>query len=161
MSVDTSPSDRDRFGEIMRLRASGHVRRWHTRPTLLGQDVAAHCAQALTLLLLLHPDPRMDLIRAVLWHDSGERVCGDAPSPGLERFKNLRIVLKQAELDVARDDHPTYHAAHENLSLIDRQWLRAVDLLELIVYCGDELLVGNQHFRVVLDRAVAWFRLEA
>jgi hypothetical protein len=146
------------YEEIISLRASGHVRRWHTMHALLDQDVAAHCAQALSLLLMLHPNPSIRLIKAVLWHDSGERVTGDGPSTGKIRFPALKAAFTNAEMTVAAEDHHAFGTAMAALTNEDLSWLRAVDLIELAMHCGDELMVGNQHFRPVMLRATQMIR---
>lgn len=98
---------RNRFDETLSLRASGHVRRWHTIRTITQQTVAEHSGQALTLLLQLHPDPSFNLIRALLWHDSAERVVGDVPSPALRADIVYRDAYEHAERVVFVTQHPS------------------------------------------------------
>lgn len=148
------------FEEILHLRASGHVKRWHTMHVNREQTVAAHCAQALTLLLVLHPDPSVRLIKAVLWHDAPERITGDVPSTGKARFVDLKTAVTSAEMTIAAEDLPSLGRALSHLDNEELHWLRAVDLIELIMHCGDELLSGNQHARPVMLRVTQWIRSE-
>lgn len=140
--------------EILSLRASGLVKRWHVITTLREQTVAEHSAQALSLLLLLHPDPSIRLIKAILWHDSSELKCGDVPSPVRRENPELDAAYRRAERALAKKSHPSY--AEIELTLTEKQWLQAVDVLELWLHCHDETMLGNQHFYVIEQRAGAW-----
>ena len=143
------------FDEILSLRASGHVRRYHTVPHVASQSVAEHCAQALTLLFLLHPSPSVDLIKATLWHDAPERTTGDMPAPIKRDFEQLRDAMDCAERFFIVN-HSTLHNAFLNLTEEDLAWLKAVDSLELFLWCHDQMAMGNRHFAVMERRVVQW-----
>lgn len=61
---------------------AGEVRRWHANPAMARhvQTNADHQGRCVQLLLLLHPSPSLELLRAVALHDVGE-VMGDLPRP--------------------------------------------------------------------------------
>lgn len=147
--------DDKRYQEILSLRASGRVVRWHTVPTLgTPQDVANHSAQALSLLFLLHPgDPPMTLVKGLLWHDSSERYCGDVPSPVRRANPVLADAYLAAERAFAESAHPSICFT---LSEYDHRWLRSIDVLELFLHCEDQKMLGNAHFDVISDRARSW-----
>jgi 5'-deoxynucleotidase YfbR-like HD superfamily hydrolase len=134
------------------------VRRFHTCQIIGEHTVAEHCAQAATLLLLLHPGPSVDLIAAVLWHDSSERVVGDVPSPTLRRFPKLGDAYVAAEYGVASNDHPSVGAVLAKLSPEDLWWLRAVDALEGLMFCCDQVNLGNRNLAPVRDKYLSWLR---
>lgn len=143
--------------EILSLRASGYTKRWHTLQHLgQAQTVAEHSAQALSLLLLLHPNPSMDLVKAVLWHDSAERVVGDVPAPVRRKNALLSSVYEQAEEQFFHDEAPTAADALDELDLDDRAWLKAVDVLELLLWCYDQIMLGNSHCEIVANRAMTY-----
>lgn len=145
--------------EILSLRASGLTRRWHTlQHHAPGQNVAEHSAQALTLLLLLHPDPSLNLIRAVLWHDSAERGVGDVPSPARRANPKYAKAYEEAEMDFMRQHHPTAYVSLINLTHDEKMWLGAVDVLDLVMWCSDQVMLGNQHAVIVLERALIYLR---
>src|SRR5690606_17115019 len=126
--------------EALSLRASGHTTRWHTIHHLKRQTVSEHSAQALNLLLILHENPTVDLIKAVLWHDSAERVVGDLPAPALRGNPRLREEYKSAEACFF-STHDTPYRAFLSLSAEDQAWLRGVDILELYLWCHDEMML--------------------
>ncbi len=138
--------------EAMSLRASGHVARWHTLQHVNRQTDAEHSAQALSLLLLLHPDPSVNLIKSLLWHDSAERVCGDMPAPIKRENPELSAHYEAAEMSFF-EIHPTVIDAMTKLTEDERLWLKAVDVLELLLYCHDEIAMGNSHFEIIEKRA--------
>lgn len=65
---------------------SGRVQRYHSHPQLarFAQTNADHQWGCVALLLSLHPDPSVELIRAVAEHDVDELFGGDIPF----RFKS-------------------------------------------------------------------------
>lgn len=138
--------------QIQSLRASGHVRRWHTVHHLKEQSVAEHSAQAVSLLLLLHPNPSVDLIKAMLWHDSAERHVGDMPAPVRRDAPELACAYEAAESRFF-ELHTTVFSAMARLTEEDWRWLKAIDTLELFLYCHDEMFLGNQHFAIIEKRA--------
>lgn len=139
-----------RHDQILSLRASGHVKRWHTIRTITQQTVAEHSGQALTLLLMLHPDPSIRLIRTVLWHDSSERVAGDVPAPMRRAFPSFAKQYEEIEEVVAMRWHPE---ALETLNDEEQRWLKAVDTLELFLHAHDECRLGNCEFHIIFQRA--------
>lgn len=140
------------FDDVLSLRASGHVRRWHTIRTVTQTTVAEHTGQALSLLLLLYPapGPSINLIKSLAWHDSAERIVGDVPGPTLRTFPAYKELYEQLEQVVMMRHHP---AAIVELTNDEKTWLKACDVLELYLHCHDEIRLGNSHFHVVMKRA--------
>jgi 5'-deoxynucleotidase YfbR-like HD superfamily hydrolase len=143
--------------EIMSLRFSGHVSRWHTLPFYGSQTVAEHSGQALSLLFMLYPgDPSIELIKALLWHDSAERHVGDMPAPVRRANAELAEAYEAAEMQFLLREHPVAHSAISNLTSDDLKWLKAIDVLELLLWCGDQKMLGNQHVVFVERRALGY-----
>jgi 5'-deoxynucleotidase YfbR-like HD superfamily hydrolase len=139
--------------DILSLRASGHVKRWHTVPRVGGeQSVAEHSAQALSLLFLLHPNPSINLVKAVLWHDSAERLTGDLPAPIKRKYPEIRNAYMKAEHDFLLKHHAVLEALSE-LTSSDVEWLKVVDVLELLLESRDQMLLGNRHAANIAERA--------
>lgn len=149
---------RETVNELLSLRASGGTKRWHTLPVINGQTVAEHSGQCLTILFMLHPSPSMNLVRALLWHDSAERAVGDVPSPALRANDIYRDAYESAELDFLMRHHPMAYHSMANLDAEERAWLKAVDRLELILFMSDQAMLGNQHATIVLNRALGYVR---
>ena len=123
------------------LREGGMTQRLHTIPTHRHYDVAQHSWTMAALLFALHPDPSRELIYSCLFHDVAERWVGDTPAPAKWWIApDLGTALKKAEekigdilgINFALDDR-------------DRAWLRGLDILELYLYCMDEVALGNRH----------------
>ena len=118
---------------LPQLYVSGSVYRYHQNPVLAStcQTNADHQGRCVMLLLALHPDPSVALIRALSTHDTGEFIAGD-----------LSALFKQ--------DNPEFAAAHRaiekrardeicgwsvRLTTWDKQWLRMIDRLESLLWC--------------------------
>lgn len=135
--TEEAPTDWD----VVRLtatREAGTVRRCHIVPHHGQYNIAQHSYGAVSLLLLLHPAPSVDLIKAVQWHDVGERWLGDMPAPAKWENPELGRIYEAAEERVLRalDLLP-------DLPEPDLQWLKAVDTLELWLWCREEEALGN------------------
>jgi hypothetical protein len=109
--------------------AAGEVQRWHANPAMSrqGQTNADHQGRCVQLLLLLHPGPSVALIKAVAFHDLGERWAGDLSrdfkqaQPG---FAAEHAVFEGAE--IAR----VMGAALPYLTPEEKCWLKLIDQLE-------------------------------
>jgi 5'-deoxynucleotidase YfbR-like HD superfamily hydrolase len=164
MTIDDVAADREQaeaerklIREVFALRASGKVKRWHTVSVIGEQTVDQHCAQCVSLLLLLHPDPSIDLIKAVLWHDSSEQRTGDMPAPIKRSHPDLRAAYHAAEMDVCQAQ---VSDAFARLSDEDKRWVRTVDILEMALWAADQYMLGNQHALVWLGRAEKYLTLD-
>lgn len=146
----------DLVNEITSLRYAGGCLRWHTLPIHGTQSVAEHSGQAVSLMLMLHPSPSVDLIKAMMWHDTSERHAGDVPAPVRRDNPAFAEHYEKVETNFMQDTHPVAYTAMCRLSDNDRAWLKAVDVLELVMFCGDQRLLGNQHAHVVEKRAIEW-----
>jgi 5'-deoxynucleotidase YfbR-like HD superfamily hydrolase len=135
-------------------REAGHVRRCHTTPHIGEYTVGKHCYDAVSLLYLLHPDPRHELVKAILWHDLGERFVGDMPAPA--KWYNPAL---GAEYEKAESKAMEAHGFIDHLNLEDDEpnWLAAIDRLELWLWVQDQFALGNMNvipFKKALDN---WF----
>jgi len=76
--------------------------RWHCNPHLAQthDTLDGHSARVARIILALHPDPSLDLIRMALIHDDGESVVGDVPAPIKPK---LHPAFERMETD-ARED---------------------------------------------------------
>lgn len=146
----------DLVDEVTSLRYAGGVTRWHTMPHLGEQSVAEHSGQAVSLILMLHPNPSISLVKAMSWHDTAERHVGDVPAPVRRVNKEFSDHYERCEEEFMKETHPAAWNAIGSLTALEFAWLKAVDVLELIMYCGDQQLLGNSHAKVVQERAVAW-----
>lgn len=145
------------FDEILSLRAGAHVSRWHTLPEIgRGQSVGEHSGNTVSLMLLLHPSPSLELIKAMLWHDTAERLVGDVPAPIRRANPVFAAEYEKAESGVTQSLHPTAHVALTGLDEEETYWLKAIDVLELLLHCHDQLMLGNRHYEAIADRAYGY-----
>ena len=144
------------YKKIVAMREAGNVERCHVAPHIGSYTVGKHSYDAVSLLLLLHPDPTVRLIRAVQWHDSAERWVGDMPAtakwvnPELGTQYELCETSVMNKVDVVAGDLA-------RLTDEERDWLNAVDKFELYMWCLDQEAFGNkhvQHFKANLEQ---WF----
>lgn len=140
--------------KVRRLRESGQVRRCHIIPHIGEYDVARHCWNAVVLLIELNPEARKELMLHVLLHDAEERWLGDLPATAKWAFPSLRSSYAQAEQRV-RDEVGLFHDI--GLTEEEQQWAKAVDMLELWMWCHDQLAMGNTMITTIIENCKAWF----
>ena len=81
---------------------AGRVRRWHANPDLADTDdrIDGHSGRVARIILLLHPNPSVELLRQALIHDDGESVTGDIPKPTKDKlYKFGHDGLNEIECD--------------------------------------------------------------
>ncbi len=137
--------ERTRF-QIQVTREAGTVRRCHLVPIHGSYNIAQHTYGAVSLLLLLNPRPSVDLIKAVMWHDVGERWLGDMPSPAKLINPQLRQVYEDAERRVVAS-----LGLLPGLMPDEQDWLLAVDILDLWLWAREEVALGNIAVQQMID----------
>lgn len=139
------------IAKIKAMREGGETERVHTLPHHGSYSVGKHSFDALSLLLLLHDNPSVDLIKAVLWHDIAERWIGDMPAPA--KWANPRLNFEYEQAEVVINEKIGLGALYLNLNEDDRTWLDEVDRLEVMLWALDQLQLGNSnvaHFPAVI-----------
>lgn len=119
-------------------REAGTVRRCHIVPHHGQYNIAQHSYGAVSLLLLLHPNPSLTLIKAVQWHDVAERWLGDIPAPAKWTHTELGEAYERAEEELLKR-----LGLFGELTDLEVAWLKAVDTLELWLWCREEEALGN------------------
>ncbi len=128
---------------IKATREAGNVRRFHVVPHVGEYTVGKHSYDAVSMLLVLHPNPSIHLVKALLWHDGGERWVGDMPRPAGHYSKVFRDAHNEANLGAIQTWE--MYEGFEHLSDEDFNWLNAIDLLESWVWCQEQIAFGNRH----------------
>lgn len=134
------PITKKSFVQILAVREAGAVRRCHIVPHHGFHDISQHSYGAASLLLLLHPEPPLTLIKAVMWHDAGERWLGDIPATakwGNEDLKQAYVAAEQKTLEALGLNF------EGKLNPTELNWLKAVDTLDLLLWCYSEQNLGN------------------
>lgn len=151
MSSDenTFPTVQGRQWLVYALREAGKVKRCHTVPCHHTPTVNEHSGNMVDLLLVLHPQPTMNLVRACRLHDTPERWSGDIPAPAKQV---LGKYLKEFEARSMEALGLGY-----TLSPYEFEWLHALDKLELLMWARDEQAMGNQNVIPMIADLVIWF----
>ena len=137
------------------LREAGALERAHNVPHHGSYSVGQHSYDAANIILTLHPDPSLNLIKAILWHDAPERFLGDLPAPAKWYNPELTAEYEKAEKIVA--EHMGIQGVFSALDEDDKHWLKAADRLELLLWCQDQMALGNRHVQNVHDNVIEWF----
>lgn len=105
---------------------TGKVRRWHTHHNM-NQTNADHSWGVAMIILEMHPNPSVALIREAILHDAGEVLTGDVP--GYTKIDNPEVkkLMDRKELE-ARNE--IGFPQNPSLSDSDRRWLKYADALE-------------------------------
>lgn len=129
---------------IWAFREGGQTKRCHTMNYHGHYDVAQHSFNMLSMLFLLHTTtpPSQELIKAVLWHDIPERWTGDVPTTAKMADPELKRAMSRIEQEVLiklgiRELFPI-------LTREERNWLDALDLLELALWATEQEVMGNK-----------------
>jgi 5'-deoxynucleotidase YfbR-like HD superfamily hydrolase len=141
---------RSNYERIVAARLGMNVRRFHTMQVLGSGDTVGHhsCGVAL-LIAILHPDPTARLLKAALMHDLSEYKIGDMPSQ--TKWSNPLVADHLASMEHAYD---LQYQFNQKLDTDDQRWLRAVDLLDLMLYALEQVQLGNKTFHLVMERCI-------
>lgn len=142
--------------EILDAFNSGRVRRWHTNPALswTSDYNDGHQGRVAQYLLMLHPSPTLDLIRAALIHDAGEWAIGDVNALVKARYPDWQAWIAMIE----EDEIEAIFGTFPDLSPQDARWLKFADRLDAWIWA--------RHHRAPMDRdgwpaAMRWLHAEA
>lgn len=143
----------ERITKVLRARQAGSVKRCHTTPHMGEYKVSEHTCQMLLLLDILAPKAPQRLWRAVLYHDLHEFYTGDIPGS----VGKIDPELRQAFQSAGEIFSEYFGWAVEDLSEEEQRWLKAIDKLELLLWCHDELNMGNDNVNPMLTHTQEWF----
>jgi 5'-deoxynucleotidase YfbR-like HD superfamily hydrolase len=118
--------------------AGAHVRRFHTKPTLVVETNGHHSHGVACLINLLYPDARKELLIAALYHDLAEQESGDLPAP-MKREAGIRDAIKKWEFNLHKEAGVMVPALDEE----ENRRLTLADSLHGAIYCLEECERGN------------------
>lgn len=124
--------------DYVAVMASGQVMRYHANITMnrMCQTNADHSWGVVSLILMLHPNPSLNLIRAAQFHDCGEIFVGDLPAP----FKRAHPELAASHRAVEHQILERMGIPVPNLTMQEQDWLDFADRLESRLYMDAECL---------------------
>lgn len=139
---------------VIALRNGAAVKRFHTK-TIIGEITnGQHLFGAVSLLLLLHPLPTLELIKATAWHDMAEYHVGDTPSPVLWKDPEFNKFYVAKEYNYLR---AALGLDMDRLSPEEHAWLLGVDKLDCYLWAREQFQLGNQGARRTLKNLEYWF----
>ena len=118
--------------KIDKIFRAGFVRRWHKNPDLChtADPVDGHSGRVARLILALHPNPSMDLLRAALVHDDGEHATGDMSVPAKlanpQMSKMIDRMERAARIDLWGSDFELWQE--------EQVWLKFADRLDAYMW---------------------------
>lgn len=145
--------------------AGGRTKRFHTVPTVEGQNVGCHSYEVAMLCQLLEPGCRKELILAALTHDIAEHVVGDVPAPTKRAtvgggHVTIGTLMEDLE-DGVLADAQIYTS---ELTADEQRTLKLADYLSGMLTCIYERRMGNKallnvyrNFRAYVSRGEADF----
>lgn len=130
--------------------STGFTKRWHTVPGL-EQNIAAHSWGVAVIILKLNPQPSLNLIKAALYHDCAEKYTGDVPAT----TKWLNPLLKES-LEEIEQRWERELGINVTLDPHEKLWLKAADMLELVLFCEHAEKLGNQYATEIKQRGLTY-----
>ncbi|KKN53702.1 hypothetical protein LCGC14_0599570 [marine sediment metagenome] len=150
--------DEKTYENVAMRREAGAVKRWHIVPTVgVGETVGHHTYNAVSLLLYLNPGASRALIIYMLEHDVTERWTGDIPASAKGMFHEICLGVQIAEKTLT-DEMDLMNT--DGLGPTECHWARAIDALDAVLFCHEQLAMGNQNFENALVSLEEWFGRE-
>lgn len=129
--------------------------RYHTRPGLRPNTIGHHSNNVVLLTYLITDgQASAKLLMAAATHDLGEQVVCDVSSPA-KRLLAIQALLKEAEQKVLAS-----HGFLFELTADEQFMLGVADLFELLMYCCDEIALGNKYVNLIAQRSVDYIKSE-
>lgn len=130
---------------------AAQVKRYHTRYTLKEETVGHHSHGVASILAILHPNAKGQLLRAAILHDLEEWESGDMPAP-TKRELGLQKVFRDYG-DVVRN---RYHIPMPALSFWEEVRLKFADNLQGALFALWEIEAGNSHVLETLGNYISY-----
>lgn len=137
-----------KLSEYWTVYRAGKVNRIHTEPGLHQENLAEHSHGVAMCLVLLHPNPHGQLLKAALLHDLGEYKSGDIPSTTKSATPEMAKICDDLQTQFFADLQipvPELHPQDE-LALI------IADKFDFAMWAYYEFLRGNTLTKIYLER---------
>jgi len=144
------------LNRIWHLRRAGYIKRYHTVPTVGdSQTVSAHSWGVATLINEIWPDASKQVLLASLYHDVAEVLIGDTPATVKWKYADFAAAIEKVEKEAEEELELEFA-----LSLREKRQLKIADLLELMLYAGEQIKIGNMHFKEVLNNGKEYLQVK-
>jgi 5'-deoxynucleotidase YfbR-like HD superfamily hydrolase len=129
----------NKYDHLLLVREASQITRWHTKRTLRTQSIAEHTFGVVSILTTIHPGASSHLLMAALVHDLAELETGDVPAPVKWANPKLKDALTEIE-----DRFHARTSSHYKLTPKEEHMLKWADMMELVLWCIEEVDMGNQ-----------------
>lgn len=129
----------DNYNRLRVAYAGGMTKRWHAEDMIGEQLVNQHTWGLVSIILLLHPNPSLGLIKVAQFHDGPEPFSGDIPW-----FARKAVPGLQQGEDEISDRWFSAMGIVAELSASDSWWLKMADAGEAWLWCGRQQALGNR-----------------
>lgn len=138
--------------EVAAMRECSHVERSHTVRHLGSYTNGQHSVDMMGLAYILMPLVTRNVMLAIMLHDYPERWSGDMPSITKVEDPELSKRVTRIEARIAKK-----MGWDIELEDWERLWIKALDKLEMYLWCQDQLALGNQNVLTIIGVLAAWF----
>lgn len=122
---------------LQAVREAATVQRCHTARHYGSYDIAQHSFGVASIILCLHPNPSVELLKAGLWHDVHERWTGDIPQTVKEIEQTLTDSIEAMENSYSRYLISNVGKGLLELKNDDLFWLIGADMLDLWLWADE------------------------
>lgn len=133
------------------FRAAGAVKRYHIVRTLRHQSVAEHSWNVALLVYMIYPQARPKLIKAALTHDVAEITTGDVPATAKWKEPKIKELLDIVEAEFRKKYYIDYKLTSKEYKIL--KWC---DMMELVIWCQEEMELGNKYATPIHANGVAY-----
>ena len=149
----------DFYAMLFRMK---HIMRWGLMRNTFSEDLSQHSfetaviAHALALISKKRFNDTVDpekILTAALYHDIGELLTGDLPTPVKYHNSDITSAYKKIEelsfeklYSLLDDDMKEEYTKYTRLGEKEEQLLKAADRICALIKCKKELLSGNPEF---------------
>lgn len=145
--------------QVIIYRRGLNVTRMHTVPHIRHYDNGSHSASAALIALELcklnevSEGYQFDIIKYMLMHDIAEQFVGDVPADVKRIEPTIKEVLDKVEKSWERKNIPS---KPESIGIFGSRICKCADLIELGMFCVEEINMGNRHVRHVLENVISY-----
>lgn len=164
------------FVDLVNIRRMRNIKRCNNFPVLIQEDVAQHSYYVTMLAWNIASEynnsvdneyphdvaamPYADVdevIKKALCHDIPESITSDIPFNVKHSSKSMSEMVNTLEEDVVEDMSGVFSQSISEFILNSKsdfngQFVAIADLLELAIYCAEEVNMGNNSLYYMLDR---------
>lgn len=132
------------------FRDAGAVKRYHSCRMTREQTLATHSFGVAMLVQQVFPECRKEVILAAMKHDLPEFITGDIPAPVKRASVGMSLMLEEMEKGTA----PLYEDF--DLTSPEASVLKWADLMELVLWCLEEVQIGNTYAMKQAQTGIVW-----